>query len=120
MEGGATHRRGLVVGERREGGKVIERARLNWEMQRWSWERTWRRVRRWGRAGGSGGELVWDVFGVVGEVDFSFSSSSFSSGEESMLSSPLGTKCRICECREPRDESVSARERASPRRSSTS
>lgn len=63
-EGGAMDRRGLVLvlvdGERREGGKGRVRARLNWEMQRWSWARTWRRVRRWGRAGVSGGEVGWE------------------------------------------------------------
>ena len=120
-----------LAGERRVGGKGIERARLNCDMQRWSWARTWRRVRRWGRAGGSVGSLGWegarvsvgeagwDDFRLVGEVGSSPPSSS-SSGGESMLSRPLGTKCRICGWREPRDESVSARDRASPRRSSTS
>ena len=79
--------------------------------------------RGWG--GGSGGEMVWDVdarwdcLRIVGELG-SCSSFSFSSGGASMLSRPLGTKCRICGWRVPRDESVSARERASPRRSSTS
>ena len=125
MDGGATDTRGLAAGERREGGKGMLRARLNCEMQRWSWARTWRRVRRRGRAGGSGGEMVWDVdarwdcLRIVGELG-SCSFFSFSSGGASMLSRPLGTKCRICGWRVPRDESVSARERVSPRRSSTS
>ena len=109
--------RGLAVGERREGGKGRVRARLNAEMQRWSWVRTWRRVRRRGREGGSGRELE---LAVIGEVGFSVSSCCSSSGGERMLSRPLGTKWRICGWREPREESVSARERASPRRSSTS
>ena len=91
-DGGATD-----TGERREGGKGMARARLNAEMQRWSWARTWRRVRRRGREGGSSGEVGWEVGGVSGEVGFLPSSSSslccsFSSGGESILSRPLGTK----------------------------
>ena len=37
-----------------------------------------------------------------------------------VLSRPLGTKLRMCSCRSPREDRESARERASPRRSSTS
>ena len=37
-----------------------------------------------------------------------------------VVSRPLGTKLRMCSCRSPREDRESARERASPRRSSTS
>ena len=115
----------VAVAER-DGGMGNDRARL----KRWITvcrdERTCRRVRRRGNAsgsscgtGGSGGtEGLRDD---AGELGFRVRvGDGGTSGGEVAASRLWGTNDRIASSRPPREESESARERVSPRRSSTS
>lgn len=122
-----------VVVVSREGGMGNESARLNVRITDCSCERTWRRVRSRGRAGGScfsGGSSGWEgACGLVPVGEDGWELCLLLSGEmgevgvvvgDRVVSRPLGTKLRICSCRSPREDRESTRESASPRRSSTS
>ena len=62
--------------------------------------------------GEEGWELCFLFDGEVGDVGVVVG--------DRVVSRPLGTKLRMCSCKSPREERESARESASPRRSSTS
>ncbi len=110
-----------VVVVRRDGGSGKERARLKRWITVCSWVRTCRRVRRWGRAGGSEDEVSAEGWGWIwllcrdrvgeGGCDCLVAV---------LLSRPLGTSSRISFWRSPFDDSESANDSASPRKSSTS
>lgn len=120
--------RELVVVATRDGGMVNDRARLKRWTTVWSWVRTCRRVRRWGRAGGSlatspigvwlwacgrGWSCPWLLCLVfVGEAGWL-------SIVAALASRARGRKFNRCSCRSPLEDNESASERASPRKSST-
>lgn len=116
--GAATEMKDEAVVERSDGGRVNERAMLKREMVAWSCSRTWRRVRRWGRAAGSEGWWLEEFSSAGGSVALGGDAASLIMG--SGWSSPAGTNFDIDSCRSPLGDSVSARDTASPRRSSTS
>lgn len=131
--GAETEMRDEVGPARREGGRGKESARLKRIIVDCSWERTWRRVRRWGREGGSVGwavdgdapaAVVVDVLGPGGcsEVEGDAAGFVLSLALPVMFkfSRPAGRNFWIDSVRGPFEERVSARDMASPRRSSTS
>lgn len=116
---------GFVV--RRDGGIGNDRARLKRWITVCKDERTCRRVRRRGRASGScgGAEGRRAGFrGARGDAGWLLRRASVGDGGSAVgadaVPRPWGTKPRIASSKVPLDERESARERASPRRSSTS
>ena len=111
-----------------DGGIGNDKARLKRWITVCKDERTRRRVRRWGRASGSFSDASAGRAGLrAASGDAGWLPCLGRAGDEGRsvvdgdaVARPWGTKPRIASSKSPRDESESASDRASPRRSSTS
>lgn len=130
MFGADTEMREDVVVVNRDGGIGNDKARLKRWITVCKDDRTWRRVRRRGRASGSfidgsgvgmGCEFFLVVLGDVGWLPclVRVGDEGTSAGEDAG-SKPFGTNPRIASSNSPLEDSESASDRASPRSNSTS